>query len=511
MNEKAARLIIVLGDQLNVESTALQHLDPQRDRIWMAEAYEEATHVWSSKMRIVYFLSAMRHFRNELRAKGYEVTYHALDPAAPKTLAEILTLDLKHLEPGKVRMVQAGDYRVHQSLKRAVAALGIDFKCLPDDHFLCDQAAFDKWADERKQLRLEYFYRYLRAREDILMDDAQPAGGKWNYDSNNRKSFPRQGPGRIPLWPSYPPDAITRDVIKTVENCFPEHPGELSSFDWPVKQNDARHALRDFTQHRLAAFGPYQDAMWTDEPFLYHSGLAAAMNVKLLNPRESIAAAVEAYEQQRAPLASVEGFIRQILGWREYVRGIYWKYMPEYLERNALHADHALPRFYWTGDTDMQCLQHALSQTLNYGYAHHIQRLMVTGLFALLFGVNPRQVHEWYLSVYVDAVEWVELPNTLGMSQYADGGVLASKPYVASGAYINRMSNYCTHCRYDPKKAIGDDACPFTTLYWDFLQRHSAQFARHPRTALQWRNLDRLDRAKKRDIKKQADKIRQQH
>ncbi len=509
MKARTARLVVVLGDQLDPHSAVLQSLDPAQDRIWMAEAHEEATHVWSSKIRIAYFLSAMRHFRDELIANGHQVIYHALDSYGPGTLGEVLAADLKRLAPRVVCMVPAGDYRVQQSMEQTVSSCGIELECLTDDHFLCDQTTFEDWAGTRKQLRLEYFYRFMRERHGILMDGAQPAGGKWNYDSENRRSFPKQGPGMTPPWPSYPADRVTREVIKTVERNFPDHPGDLSGFDWPVTRRDACRALQDFVRHRLAGFGPFQDAMWTDEPFLYHSGLAAALNVKLLNPREAIAAAVQAFEQKHPPLASVEGFVRQILGWREYVRGIYWKYMPEYLDQNALQAEHALPKFYWTGDTDMRCLRQALSQTLKYGYAHHIQRLMITGLFALLYGVEPRQVHKWYLSVYVDAVEWVELPNTLGMSQYADGGLLASKPYVASGAYVNRMSNYCSHCRYDPKQAVGDDACPYTTLYWDFLQRHNRRFRSHPRTALQWRNLDRLSEAERRAIRNQADKFRQ--
>jgi deoxyribodipyrimidine photolyase-related protein len=297
-------------------------------------------------------------------------------------------------------------------------------------------------------------------------------------------------------------------VIATVEKCFPDHPGDLSAFDWPVTREHALHMCDDFIRDRLPLFGRYQDAMWTEEPFLYHSGLSAALNLKLLNPREPIGGAVEALANESAPIASVEGFVRQILGWREYVRGIYWRSMPGYLDSNALEAVHPLPGFYWTGDTDMECLRQVLHQTLQHGYAHHIQRLMVTGLFALLLGVEPRQVHEWYLAAYVDAVEWVELPNTVGMSQYADGGLLASKPYAASGRYIDRMSNYCGHCRYDPGKSVGEDACPFTTLYWDFLRRHDRRFRRHPRTALQWRNLDRLSAADKAAIRKQADDLR---
>ncbi len=251
--------------------------------------------------------------------------------------------------------------------------------------------------------------------------------------------------------------------------------------------------------------------MWAGQPFLHHSGLASALNLKLLSPREVIQAAVQAWRGGLVPINSVEGFVRQILGWREYVRGIYWREMPNYLTRNVLEAHQPLPRFYWTGDTDMVCLHHAISQTLDYGYAHHIQRLMVTGLFALMLGIEPRQLHEWYLAIYVDAVEWVEAPNTIGMSQYADGGLLASKPYVATGKYIKRMSNYCQQCRFNPDKATGDDACPFTVLYWDFLQRHQLRFSKHPRTALQWKNLVRLSEGDRASIAVQAERLRTQY
>jgi deoxyribodipyrimidine photolyase-related protein len=288
---------------------------------------------------------------------------------------------------------------------------------------------------------------------------------------------------------------------------FRDHPGSLSDFDWPVTLFQARTALSDFIVNRLPDFGDYQDAMWTGQPWLYHSRLSAAMNVKILNPREVVSAAEEAYRTGRAPLAAVEGFIRQILGWREYVRGIYWRFMPEYLERNALKATRPLPDFYWTGDTDFACLKAAIGQTLQFGYAHHIQRLMVTGLFALLLGVDPKHVHEWYLAVYVDAVEWVELPNTLGMSQFADGGIMASKPYCASGKYIQRMSNYCQGCRYDPAESTGETACPFTTLYWDFLMRHEAMLAANPRTVMQVKNLNRLSNEKKSAIRSQAKRL----
>ena len=266
--------------------------------------------------------------------------------------------------------------------------------------------------------------------------------------------------------------------------------------------------LDDFVNQRLAAFGPFQDAMWQGQTLLYHSGISAALNLKLLNPAEVIAAAVTAYEEHGAPLQSVEGFVRQILGWREFVRGVYWTEMPGYTDSNALQATQPLPGFYWDGNTDMQCLRSVIEQTLATGYAHHIQRLMVTGLFALLLGVRPQEIHAWYLGIYIDAVEWVEAPNTIGMSQYADGGLLASKPYAASGRYIKRMSNYCADCRYAPDRSSGDLACPFTTLYWDFLMRHETRFSSHPRAAMQWRMLQRLDEAQRAEIAARAKQLK---
>jgi deoxyribodipyrimidine photolyase-related protein len=311
-------------------------------------------------------------------------------------------------------------------------------------------------------------------------------------DAENRESFGRDGPQAVPPPLRFAPDAVTREVIALVRRRFVDHPGRLDSFAWPVTRAQALQALACFVAERLPQFGRHQDAMWTGEPWLWHAHLASSLNLKLLDPREVVVAAEAAYRAGQAPLAAVEGFIRQILGWREYVRGIYWTQMPAYLERNELQAHAPLPDFYWTGDTPMNCLREAIGQTLEHGYAHHIQRLMVTGLYALLLGVAPKAVHAWYLAVYVDAVAWVELPNTLGMSQYADGGLMASKPYVATGRYIDRMSDYCRGCRYDPAQRTGDDACPFTTLYWDFLARHAARLAKNPRMALQLKNAARL-------------------
>jgi deoxyribodipyrimidine photolyase-related protein len=296
--------------------------------------------------------------------------------------------------------------------------------------------------------------------------------------------------------------------LRLVAARFAGHPGSLANFDWPVTVSDCEKALEDFLLQRLPLFGDYQDALWTNEPYLYHSRLSAALNLKLLNPRKVIAAVENRYKRKETSLNSAEGFIRQLLGWREYVRGIYWHFMPEYANRNALQAERDLPKFYWNAATDMNCLRSAVTQTLDLGYAHHIQRLMVTGLFALLYGVHPRQVHEWYLAIYVDAVEWVELPNTLGMSQYADGGIMASKPYCASGAYIQRMSNYCAGCRYDPKSAAGENACPITTLYWDFLARQEKLLEKNPRMLMQVKNWRRKADAERTAIRKQAAELR---
>ncbi|MFM8578215.1 MAG: cryptochrome/photolyase family protein [Planctomycetaceae bacterium] len=533
-------LIVVLGDQLDRGSAAFDGFDHRRDAVWMAEVSGESTHVWTHKARIAVFLSGMRHFRDRLVAEGFDVQYRSLGPAdeaagptpasarptsgasraskrrpstEPTTLAEALAETLASLRlagrlPEKLIVVEPGEWRVRHMLVAEAAAARIPIEVRPDRHFFLSHDDFAAHAAGRKQLRLEYFYRPMRERFDVLMEHGEPAGGRWNYDAENRGAFPRSGPGKLPKPVRFEPDAVTNGVIELVEKRFSSHPGSIAAFDWPVTPAEARVALDDFIAHRLGSFGTYQDAIWTGEPWLYHSRLSQAMNLKLLDPRDVVTAAERAWREGRAPLEATEGFVRQVLGWREYVRGIYWRFMPEYESRNALEADRPLPGLYWTGDTEMACLRDAVHQTLQYGYAHHIQRLMVTGLFALLFGVDPREVHRWYLAVYVDAVEWVELPNTIGMSQFADGGVMASKPYCASGAYIDRMSNACRGCRYDPGKATGPDACPFTTLYWDFLARHQQRLSRNQRMTMQLKNLGRKTAAELRSIRRQAESLR---
>jgi deoxyribodipyrimidine photolyase-related protein len=360
-----------------------------------------------------------------------------------------------------------------------------------DDRFVCSHAEFDAWADDRRQLRMEFFYREMRRKTGLMMDGDKPEGGQWNYDSENRK--PAQNDLLMPRPIAFRPDDITREVIDMVAERFADHPGSLDRFEFAVTQDEAMREQRQFLKHALAGFGTYQDAMLTGEPYLWHAVLSPYLNAGLLDPLDLCRKVEVEYRAGRAPLNSAEGFIRQIIGWREYVRGIYWREGPDYAQRNFLNAKRALPAFYWTGETDMHCLSQAIGQTLERAYAHHIQRLMITGNFALLIGADPHPVHEWYLEVYADAYEWVELPNTLGMSQFGDGGLLGSKPYASSGAYIDRMSDYCRSCRYDVKQRVGDDACPFNALYWDFLARNRGKLGDNRRLAMPYRNWDRMD------------------
>ncbi|MBW2503009.1 MAG: cryptochrome/photolyase family protein [Deltaproteobacteria bacterium] len=503
-------LIVIYGDQLNQDSPVFKGFDKSQDRVWMAESVGEASHVHSTKSRIAIFFAAMRHFREELTEKGYSIEYHEVNVKSKSaSLKSILRGDLKRIKPVTVRCVQPGEWRTEKCLKDVCRELHIELELLDDTHFLSKRDFFQNWASGRKELRLEYFYRELRKRHNILIDgDGKPIGGNWNYDADNRMSFGKRGPHDLPVPLRFEPDSITREVIDLVNKIFDQHPGTLDHFVWPTCRKDAIKALKGFIRDRLPYFGIYQDAMWTEEPFLYHSLLSSSLNLKLLNPLEVIETAIEAYEKGNAPINAVEGFVRQILGWREFIRHIYWSRMPGYDKENALAADQPLPDFYWTAETPLTCLRQTISQTLNYGYAHHIQRLMVTGLYSLLLGIEPKAISNWYLAVYIDAVEWVELPNVIGMSQYADGGYMSSKPYSATGKYIHKMSNYCQHCPMDPNDSLGEKACPFTTLYWDFLVRNRERLDGNNRMNLQLRNVDRLSRERLKAIKSRADEVK---
>lgn len=481
-------LRIVLGDQLSLDVTALADIDVEADVVLMMEVAEESTYVRHHKQKIVLVLSAMRHFAESLRQRGITVDYISLD--APGNTGgfttELRRAAARH-RPDRIVITEASEWRVREMVEGWERLTGIPVDVREDHRFFASNTRFADWARGRRGWRLEHFYREMRREHDILMDGGQPAGGEWNFDGANRKRLPAGTvlPGR----PRFQPDAITRAVMALVRRRFPGHFGDLEAFGWPVTRADALCALDDFIAHGLPKFGDYQDAMKADAPFLFHSLLAPALNIGLLSPREVCQAAEAAWRSGAAPLNAVEGFVRQILGWREYIRGVYWTLMPEYADRNALRANRALPAFYWTGETNMRCLRQTIAATARHAYAHHIQRLMVTGNFALLAGVAPRDIERWYLAVYADAFEWVEMPNTLGMAVFADGGQMASKPYAASGAYIDRMSDYCSGCAYDVKQKTGPEACPFNYLYWAFLIRQKDTLSGNPRMAMPYRTL----------------------
>lgn len=496
-------LVLVLGDQLSPDLSSLKRADPARDRVLMVEVMDEATYVRHHKKKIAFLFAAMRHFADELRGAGWTVEYVTLDADDNSgSFRGEVARAVARLSPERVLVTEPGEWRVLQDMKGWSDALGLPVDLVTDTRFLCDPATFRGWASGRKQLRMEHFYREMRRKTGLLMDGKEPAGGKWNFDSDNRK--PARQDLFLPQPERFDPDPVTREVLELVERRFPDHIGDLEPFWFAVTRAQAESAFEHFLKTALADFGTYQDAMLCGEKFLYHAVISAYLNAGLLDPMTLCRKVATAYESGKAPINAAEGFIRQILGWREYVRGIYWLKMPGYVEENALNAQAPLPGFYWTGDTQMRCLREAIGQTIEEAYAHHIQRLMITGNFALLAGVNPAEVHEWYLAVYADAYEWVELPNTLGMSQFADGGLLGSKPYMSSGNYINKMSDYCGACAYDVRERTGETACPFNALYWDFLDRNEDVLRGNPRLAQPYATWDRMAADKRRACTDQA-------
>lgn len=494
-------LVPILGDQLSPGLSALRAADPGSCVVLMAEVAEEAGYVAHHRKKLAFVFSAMRHFAAELRGLGWRVEYVTLDdPANSGSLSgevarAVARLSIAGWEVGRVVATMAAEWRVLEAMRGWEAALGVPVALLEDGRFLCSEARFAAWTRGKKQLRMEFFYREMRRETGLLMEGGEPAGGQWNFDAENRKP-PKKGM-TVPEVARFAPDAVTEEVLVLVERRFADRFGDIRPFWFGVTRGDAEAALAQFLRAGLPRFGDFQDAMLRGEKFLFHAVIAQYMNCGLLDPLAVCRAAEAEWRAGRAPLAAVEGFVRQILGWREYVRGIYWLKMPGYLEANALGAVRDLPGFYWSGETAMACVAAVVKQTREEAYAHHIQRLMVTGNFALLAGVDPKQVHEWYLAVYADAYEWVELPNTLGMSQFADGGVLASKPYAASGAYIDRMSDYCGGCGFDVKVKNGAGACPFNYLYWDFLARNRGVLGGNPRLGPVWRTYDGLPEARK--------------
>ena len=486
-----AALRLILGDQLNEQISSLSDCDKQNDVVLIAEVREEATYVKHHKKKIVLLFSAMRHFANQLRDANFNVAYRYYDDEDNQgSLLNEVKLALQRHNLQHVVVTFPGEYRLLKSMQQWEQVLGVSVEIRPDDRFISTPEQFSKWADGRKQWRMEYFYRDMRRQTGLLMEGDQPIGGKWNFDHDNRKSMPSDVQPPKPY--TVEPDETTQTVMKLVENTFPDHMGKATDFSYAVTRLQALEVAKQFIDQRLPNFGDYQDAMREGDVWLFHSHLSFYLNSGLLLPLEVMQMAEQAYFDNAAPLNAVEGFIRQILGWREYVRGFYWHCMPTLQHDNYFEHTRALPEFFWTAHTNMNCMRQCISDTKQHAYAHHIQRLMVIGNFSLLAGLDPVAVNEWYLLVYADAYEWVEMPNVSGMILFADGGKLASKPYVASGQYINRMSDYCKNCGYSVSKKTGPKACPFNYLYWDFLIKHQDKLAKNPRMALIYKSLGRM-------------------
>ena len=503
MSAKSTVLVPVLGDQLSHHLSSLRDADRATTRILMMEVAEETTYVRHHKQKIAFILSAMRHHADALREDGWQVDYIRLDDPdnAGSFTGEVARAVQRH-DPERIVVTEAGEWRVQAMLESWQTLFGLPVDIRTDTRFIASHADFEAWAKDRPSLTMEWFYREMRRRTGLLMNGDEPAGGRWNFDKENRK--PAEGDLFMPQPHAFAPDAVTQEVIALVAGRFGDHPGSLDDFDYAVTREDAERQADVFFAQALERFGDYEDAMLVGHRHLWHSILSPYVNAGLLDPMDLCRRADAAYRDGRVPINSVEGYVRQILGWREFMRGIYWREGPGYVDRNALGHTRQLPAWYWTGDTDMRCLRECLGQTLATAHAHHIQRLMVTGNFALLIGADPKAVHLWYLEVYVDAYEWVELPNTLGMSQFGDGGLVGTKPYVSSGAYINRMSDYCGKCRFDVTKRVGEDACPFNALYWDFLARHEETLRPNRRMAMPYRTWDRMTPATRAEVREQA-------
>ena len=490
-NKPPGRLIVVLGDQLSDNLSALEGADPKVDQVLMAELFDEAHYVKHHRKKIILIFSAMRHFARKLRSRGFTVHYFEYQPErGEKSFVQLLKTHHELIGEQGITVTECGEYRLAQQIKSWGGELGCPVEILPDLRFVSDLQFFEQWIAGQKRPRMEYFYREVRRSTGLLMDGAEPEGGQWNYDHDNRNRWPGEpsieGPYR------HQADDVVDEVTALVNECFPNHIGSSEDFWFAVTAEQAEQSFEHFLQHSLSNFGDYQDAMHTDQKFLFHSIISMYINIGLLDPLTVCKAVEDKYRLGEVPINSAEGFIRQIIGWREYVRGLYWHLMPDYKSRNALESTRKLPEFFWTAGTKMSCMKASISASLDEAYAHHIQRLMVTGNFALLCGLDVEEVCDWYLAIYADAFEWVELPNTLGMALYGDGGFLASKPYAASGKYIQRMSNYCADCEYNYKTAEEDDSCPFNSLYWDFIARHEDKFSKHPRMAIMYKSLRRM-------------------
>lgn len=496
-----ASLRFIFPDQLSESLTSLQDVADD-DVVLFCETMDEASYVAHHKKKLAFLYAAQRHFAEQLTTKGLNVLYVKLDdPSNSGSWVEEIKRAFYSSKYQQIICTEPSEYRLLAALKEQKKTLPIII--LNDLRFLASHSDFDNWAAGKKQYRMEFFYREMRKKYSILLDSKnKPEGGSWNYDKENRKP-PKIGmfiPSRI----SHKKSDILKEVIALVAEKFPNNFGNLEPFHYAITRQQALIELDDFIENILPYFGDFQDAMVSGQPYLYHSLLSSYINAGLLLPLEICQKAEAAYHAKKASLNSVEGFIRQILGWREFIRGIYWHQMPKYATLNFLNATTPLPDFYWGSKTHMFCMAETVRHTQDHAYSHHIQRLMITGNFALLAGLDVKEVQEWYLAVYSDAFEWVEMPNTLGMALFGDYGIVASKPYAASGKYINKMSNYCSKCKYDPEVMTGENACPFNALYWDFIARHENEFRGNQRMPFVFSTWDRFAEEKQVEIRKQA-------
>lgn len=493
---KPQTLRIILADTLSYDSSLIQEADKEADVFLFMEVQEEFSYVPHHFKKILFLLSSMRHFSKLLESKGYCVRYikHTSEKNTHSFSTEIYRA-IEELEPTSVAFITPGEYRVRKVILQLLKKANCNVEEHHDPKFMLSHKDFKAWSEGKKSLQMEHFYRYCRKKFNILMDGSKPIGGKWNYDTDNRKKPPK-GYNSKPQ-AKFQPDEITLGLIDELKHKIKGNLGDYKNFHFAVTRSQALKALEHFISNNLPDFGVYQDAMLIDEPWMSHSHISFYLNIGLLTPNECIEKAIKSYEKGLSPINSVEGFVRQIMGWREYVRGIYWAYMPKYKEENVLMAKNKLPDFFWHGKTKMKCLSQCLSQTIDNAYAHHIQRLMVIGNFCLLTAINPKEVQAWYLAVYADAFEWVELPNVQGMILYADNGLMSSKPYAASGTYINKMSNYCYNCEYSVKEKTGTNACPFNYLYWNFMIVNSQRLRGNPRLAFTFKQLDKMSDEKK--------------
>lgn len=501
-------LRLILGDQLNYCHS--WYNSPQEDVIYfMAEMRQETDYVDHHIQKVVSFFKSMRNFHQYLTAKQCNVIYYPIDDERnTQDLLQNLSLIIQQNPVTTFEYQMPDEYRLDQQLKDFCRGLEIDYKVYDTEHFLTERLELTDFFEGKKKMVMEYFYRMMRRKYDLLIEPSgDPVGGKWNYDQSNRKKWKEETDVPKTYTSNIPVNNILNQVDKAGIKTIGLIPND--KIEWPTSRKESLDVLQYFCENLLVHFGDYQDAMHTEQRYLYHSKLSFGLNTKMLSPLEVVQKVINYWEENQAmiDLSQVEGFVRQIIGWREYMRGIYWQQMPDYATKNFLNNTNPLPGFFWSGNTKMNCLHHAITQSLENAYAHHIQRLMITGNFALLALVHPDEVDEWYLGIYIDAIEWVEITNTRGMSQFADGGIVATKPYVSSGSYINKMSNYCKDCAYNVKNKVGEDACPFNALYWNFLDEKRPYFEKNNRMSMMLRLLDKMDPTHLKALKQRAQGI----